>query len=170
MKRKNFTTKDENSDRSQFPLINLHREAHLFCSKHEDYRRKQVLFGKHLPTILLARARIRAHQRVFVFLPSPFTPPENELRIKSLRWRKRWRQAFTLSSPPFRKVGARSRRTARSGAKKGNVNTCLHPAFTAKRLFSAQYTIWIQNADKPYKNTFTVFYWITALCSDQTKR
>ena len=67
MKRKNFTTKDENSDRSQFPLINLHREAHLFCSKHEDYRRKQVLFGKHLPTILLSRARVYAHISEFSF-------------------------------------------------------------------------------------------------------
>ena len=74
MKRKNFTTKDENSDRSQFPLINLHKEAHSFCSKHEDYRRKQVLFEKHLPTILLSRARVYAHISEFSFFclhPSP---------------------------------------------------------------------------------------------------
>ena len=53
----------------QLYYLNLH----LFCSKHEDYRRKQVLFGKHLPTVLLSRTRIRAHQRVFVFClhPSP---------------------------------------------------------------------------------------------------
>ena len=118
----------------QLYYLNLH----LFCSKHEDYRRKQVLFEKHLPTVLLAHActRTSASFRFFAFTLHPVRK-RTENQIVAVK--KKVKASLHLIFTPFPKGGGNSRRTARSGAKKGNVNTCLHPAFTAKRLFSTPY-------------------------------
>jgi hypothetical protein len=54
--------------------------------------------------------------------------------------KKKVKASLHLTFTLIPKGGESSQRTTRSGAKKENVNTCLHPAFTANHLFSTPYT------------------------------
>ena len=80
------------------------------------------------------------HISEFSFLAFTLHPTRKRIENQTVAVKKKVKASLHLTFTLIPQDGGRSQRTARSGAKNGNVNTRLHSAFTANRLFSTQYT------------------------------